>query len=442
MAARIQRNENSSVPLRRRICGAALRTVLLLLLVACGGGGGGSDVPAPPPPTYQKVLLSRFPISLDVLFRTDNPVQREQILAQIRSGRPEAAMLFLVPYPFYNHAGHFPATQKWYLYTQGATPVSLPAAGFLEVRGETGAETQVLNGVPCVMDITATIHLSYYIRVELGHVCIDRRLVDAFHAAAPVDVFGRQRRAIPVAADAVLGSTLPTAALDFIVEDDTNSNFDPNGIFSYYQNRVNPFLYLTAGVQNQVRSFYQPQLDAMKLSGLYPESALDRTYDINEAGAFFGTWFYHSGPLQLGPQDHRLGWYSFSGSVINLLDVARTDRATFWKDANTGEPFGADMIGVFCDAQYSGTVPAFTPLGGRYMVRMEGDNRSGILRLDPFFYNWAASPVYLKVQFAEGSAATPWDDQLAVEAFPTRDAARGPFTAAKFTYVRMYERNN
>jgi hypothetical protein len=36
--------------------------------------------------------------------------------------------------------------------------------------------------------------------------------------------------------------------------------------------------------------------------------------------------------------------------IINLLDVARTDRATFWKDANTGAPFGADMIGVLCDA--------------------------------------------------------------------------------------------
>jgi hypothetical protein len=426
----------------RRSLGVLLGSVLILLPGDCGGSGGDSHYTQPPPPAYQKVLMSRFPISLDVLFRTDNPALHDQILIGIRNGRPEATTQFLVSYPYYNHVGHFPATQKWYLYVQDSTPVSLPLAGFLEVRGETGAVTQVLNGITCVMDITATIHLSYYIRVELGHIGIDRRLVDAFHAAGTVDVFGRSRHAIPVAADTVLGSTLSTAALDFIIEDDTNSNFDPNGIFNYYQNRVNPFFYFTTEVQKQIRSSYQPQLDAMKESGLYPESALDRTYDINEAGTFFGTWFYHSGPLQLTAYDHPFGWYTFSGCIINLLDVARTDRATFWKNANTGEPFGADMIGVFCDAIYNGTVPAFKPFGGRYMVRIEGDNRNAILRLDPFFYRQDASPTYLKVQFVEGNAATPWDDQIIVEYFPTISAAQGSFTTAKFTYVRMYERND
>lgn len=423
----------------RRSFSALLGCGLLLLMAACGGNSGGTDGPPPP---YEKVVLNKFPLSLDFLFRTDGPV-RGQILTGIRTGRPEATMQFLVPYPNYNHSGHFPATLKWYLYTQGATPVSLPVAGFLEVSGETGAATQVLNGVNCVVDITATIHLSYYIRVMLGHVCIDKRLVDAFHAAGSVDVFGKQRHAIPVAAGAVLGSTLPAGALDFIIQDDTNSNFDPNGIFSYYQNWVNPFFYFTPEIQNRIRTLYQPELDAMTQSGLYPESALDRTFDINEAGSFFVTWFYRSGPLQLGSaNDHLMGWYSFSGSIINLLGVDRTDHETFWKDSNTGQPFGADMIGVFCDALYGGTVPLYTHIGGRYMVQMEGGNQNAIVRLDPFFYSLSATPLYLKLQFIEGNSATPWDDQLVAETFTSLAAAQSPFTNAKSIYVRMYERLN
>lgn len=333
----------------------------LLFLAACGGSGGGGGTVAPPP--YQPVLLSRFPVSLDALFRTGDPVRQAQILEGIRTGRPEATMPFLVPYPNYNHSGHFPATMKWYLYTQAATPISLSAPGWLEVRGDEGAALQVLNGVPCLVDITATIHLSYYIRVELGHACIAKTLVDAYHAAGATEVFGQLRQAVPVAADTALGSTLPIGALDFIIHDDSQRNFDPQGLYSYLQTWANPFFYFTPEVQEQLRTYCQPQLAAMAESGLYPESALDRTFAINESGSYFGTWFYRSGPLQPGPSDHPMGWYSFSGCIVNLLDVARTEPATFWKDANTGQPFGPDMVGVFCDATFTGTMPGFTPPG-------------------------------------------------------------------------------
>lgn len=419
-----------------------LTVVILTQLHACGGSGGNSN--APPPP-YQKILLNRFPVSLDVLFHTNDTTQQNIILNGIRTGRPEASMLFLVPYPNYNHSGHFPATLKWYLYTQAATPVSLPVAGYLEISGDAGKTTRLINGITCVMDITATIHLSYYIRVQLGHVCIDKRLVDAYHGAGPANVFGQQRLAIPVSADEILGSTLPQdvgAALDFIIQDDTNKNFDPNGIFSYYQNWVNPYLYFTPAVKTQIDSYYQVQLDAMAQSGLYPESILNRTHDINEANSFFGTWFYHSGPLQFGASDHLMGWYSFSGSVLNIQNIAKTDRATFWKDASTGQPFGADVIGVFCDALFPATAPAYTHIGGRYMRLVSGDNRNGIVRLDPFFYYSNASPVYLKVQFMEGNPLTIWDDQLITEVFPTLLAAQGGFTLSSSTYYRMYERLN
>jgi len=137
-----------------------------------------------------------------------------------------------------------------------------------------------------------------------------------------------------------------------------------------------------------------------------------------------------------------MGWYSFSGSVLNIQNVAKTDPATFWKDANTGLPFGPDMIGVFCDALFTGTVPAYTHIGGRYMRLVSGDNRNGIVRLDPFFYGPNANPVYLKVQFIEGNPLTIWDDQLITEVFPSLLAAQGVFTLSSSTYYRMYERLN
>lgn len=415
---------------------------MLCLIMSGACHPGGSDAKNGNAPVYEKLLMDRFPLSLDALFRTDDAAGREAMLASIRQGRPEATSQFLVPYPNYNHVAHFPATLKWYLYAAGAAPVSLPLAGFLEVSGDAGAATQELNGMTEVMDISATIHLSYYIRVKLQHACIDKTLVDAFHAAAPVDVFGQTRQAIPVAANTVLGSKKPAGALDFIIEDDTHHNFDPDAAGSNFQSWPNPFFYFTPEVQEQLRVAYQPQLDAMKESGLYPESALDRTFDINESGTFFGTWFYESGPLQPGASDHPYGWYSFSGSILNLLNVAHTDRATFWKDANTGLPFGSEMIGVYCDALVAGTVPAYTPVGGRYMVQVAGDTQNGIVRLDAFFYAQGALPVYLKVQWLGGTAPSMWDDKLVAEVFPTIEAAQGSFTAAKSTYARRYDLHN
>jgi hypothetical protein len=101
----------------------------------------------------------------------------------------------------------------------------------------------------------------------------------------------------------------------------------------------------------------------------------------------------------------------------------------------------ADIIGVFCDAFYPGSVPDYDVVGGRYMVRGEGNSREGIVRLDNFFANSRPSPLYLKYQLLEGDAATPWDDLLSVDYYPSLAAARGAFTARKLTYARMYEHN-
>jgi hypothetical protein len=420
---------------------AALGIIFLLSISACKTPADEAPDEGQKPP-YEKVVLDHFPISLDFLFRTADPVRHDQILNGIRSGRPESSMLFLVPYPNYHHNGHFPATLKWYLYCGGHTAISLPLPSCLEVQGDSGKAIEVIDGIPCVNDVRATLHLSYYVRVALDHCCLAKSLVDQYHAAGSIDVFGRQRQAVALAADAVFGFSHQSSALDFIVEDDSRSNFDPRGKFTYMQNRVNPFLYFSDAVQSQLRGYYQDQLQAMKQSGLYPESRLDRTYDINESQSFFGTWFYQQGDLQLGADSHPYGWYSFDGCILNILNLDRTDRDTFWKNSNTGLVMASDVLGVFCDAFYPGSVPNYEVIGGRYMVRCDGDSREGIVRLDNFFANVRPSPLYLKYQFVEGSGATIWDDQLNVDYFASLAAARGPFSGKKLTYVRMYERSD
>jgi len=421
-----------------RVCRlAALGIAIVLIVSACKTKTAEEEKPL-----YKKVFLDHFPISLDFLFRTADPDLRNQILHGIRTGMPEASMLFLVPYPNYHHSSHFPATLKWYIYSGGHTAISLPLPSYLEIRDDSGKPIEVINGIPCFNDVTATLHLSYYIRVVLGHCCLTQSLVDQYHAAGTIDVFGRQRQAVAIAVDTVFGFTHLTSALDFIVEDDSHSNFNPQGKFANIQNMVNPFLYFSPAAQDELRGFYQDQLEAMKQSGLYPESRLDRTYDINEGQSFFGTWFYKQGYLQLGVDNHPYGWYSFDGCILNILNLAKTDRDTFWKDYNSGLSIAADVLGVFCDAYYPGSIPDYKEIGGRYMVRGEGDSREGIVRLDNFFANVRPSPLYLKYQFIEGSTTMIWDDQLNVDYFSSLAAARGPFSGKKLTYVRMFERTD
>jgi hypothetical protein len=420
---------------------AALGLIVVSTISACNTLTD-EETDAEQRPPYEKVVLDRFPVSLDFLFRTADPARKNQMLSGIRSGRPESSMLFLVPYPNYHHNSHFPATLKWYLYCGGHTAISLPRPSYLEVQGDSGRPIEVIDGVPCVNDVKATLHLSYYIRVALDHCCLAQSLVDQYHAAGRIDVFGKKIQAIALAADAVFGFSHQTSALDFIVEDDGHCNFDPLGELTYLQNRVNPFFYLSAAVRNQLRGYYQDQLLAMQQSGLYPESHLDRTFQINEGQSFFGTWFYKQGYLQLDADDHPYGWYSFDGCILNILNLNKTERDTFWKNSSTGLAIASDVLGVFCDAFYPGSVPDYEVIGGRYMVRCDGDSRAGIVRLDNFFANVRPSPLYLKYEFAEVSATTIWDDQLHVDYFTSLAAARGPFSGRKLTYVRMYERTD
>jgi hypothetical protein len=427
-------------------------TLLLILLVLLTITACTSTTPAKPTtptkpitptPAYEKVTLSRFPIALDNLFRTDDPTLQQQFLAAIRNGRPEASMLRPTPYPNYFHMDHYPAALKWYLNANGHTAISLPLKCYLELQTDRGNRTsETINGLPCYVNLSVMLHISYYISILLDHACIAQSLINQYQSAGKIDVFSESLQAVEVAADTVIGYTHQSYALDFIVKDTTTTNFGAKAPDYYYQYWTNPYFYFTTAVQDQIRTYYQPQFDAMAQSGLYPESRLDRTFDINEAHSLFGCWWYKDGNLQIGENNHPFGWYSFNGCIVNILDVALTDHTTFYTDANTGLPFDSSMWGVYSDAQFTGSVPNYTPIGGKYMYWIAGTKTDGIIRLDNFFSNLRPGPIFMKYQLVEGDGSTIYDDLLYLDYFDSAVAASGPFTASKLTYIRIYEHTN
>jgi hypothetical protein len=214
-------------------------------------------------------------------------------------------------------------------------------------------------------------------------------------------------------------------------------NYQTTVDYASVLHEANPFFYFTPEVQSQIMTYYQGQYDAMKLSGLYVEGALNRSYDINEANSIFGTWFYHSGFFVLNSSHHQYGWYAFDGAVLDILNVNKTDSQTFYKDKNIGSNFNNSMIGVYYDAQYI-HVTGYGPIGGKYMYFIQGDFSQGIVSLSNFFTNTRPGPIFMKYQVIQ-SGTSMFNDVLRVEYFNSLGAAQGSFTLSNLTYTRLYE---
>ncbi|MHA1265770.1 MAG: hypothetical protein ACTSRS_11110 [Candidatus Helarchaeota archaeon] len=399
---------------------------------------GIKDESSPPP--YERVLLNRFPISLDILFKLDLPAQRNAQLDNIRNRDMNWGELFLVPYPFLFHLTHAPGAAKWYLYVGRHTPVSFSIDSYMEIEQDWGNNsTKIINGTEVQVNLRVNFYVNYYITFNLDHVCINKSLVDAYFMAPEIDVFGVQRQAIFIPANTTFGFSDESTALDFLVLDTHEPNWPlirEKGSFGDYV--ANPFLYFTESAQNEILSYYQAQYDAMKESGGYVESTLNRTYNINEEGTLFGIWYYHEGPFHLKPFHHTDSWYLFEGATLDILNVNASDRETFYKDKNTGANFTNDMIGIFGDALYS-DVDNYEFIGGRYMYLVKGNLSQGIVNLTKFTYlEGRSGPLYMKY-LLEPSNVTMYDDLLHVEYFNSTIEAQGPFTSNKITYIRLYE---
>ncbi len=391
------------------------------------------------PGPYEKVLMDRFPISLDILFRVNNTTEQTMMLDQIIGGSDECGAKFIDPYPNYFHDWHFPATFKWYINVGQHAPFSLPVDCYLEVDRIQNDSTKVINGSEVVVNVGLTLHLSYYIKIVLEHVLVNSSVITQYNQVSQNNVFGELKKALFIPADIVFAFTPTTFSFDLWLVDYTHSNFPTDSGFFLWQHTANPFFYFTEDVQNELLWYYDLQYDAMKESGLYPVSRLNATFNINEAHSFFGAWFYEDGPLVLNSTHHsEYQWYNFDGAFLDILNVNASHRETFYKDINTDSNFSTDMIGLYCDADYE-DVAGYDLIGGRYMYLLEGDFQAGIVNLTPFFNNIRTGPIFMKYMFVENSASSMMDDLLIVEYYDDLAAAMGlGFTANNFTYTRNY----
>jgi len=389
----------------------------------------------PSPTIYERITLDRFPISLDDLFIMYNLTLRNLKLDEIGNG---TSGHFIVPYVNYFHPGHYPGTMKWYLYMAKHSPISLPIDSYLIWCLERNNNTEILNGSEVYLDYRISLRVSYYIKIDLDHIRVNKSLIDAFENASELDAFGHNSTAVYIPADTVLGFTPNGSALDYIIIDDYCPAIpilgDP---VQYYNYMVNPFFYFTKNTQNEILTYYQAQYDRMKQSGRYPESKLNRTYNINENNSLFGLWFYKSGPLALNESHHSWTWYGFDGGMINMLNVNKTDKESFYYDNHLYSNFTDNMIGVYGDSD-STPVDNYTYLGKRYMYLIEGNSTNGIVNLTQFSYNFKKPyDVFMKFMLKPNSTSM-YHDELIIEYFDTFSEAQSGFTSNNMTYERYY----
>ncbi len=390
------------------------------------------------PPPYEHVQLSRFPISLDALFLTDLPTNRTDRLDQLAAGMTQGCNPFIDPYPNYFTRGHAPATFKWYINPMRHLPISFPIDTYFKWCSPHEFTTITINGSTIMRNIGAEFQISYYIYVGFDHVCLNQSLYTAFNNAGSLDVFGKSMKAVLIPANTIIGFSEETGGPDFLMVDSYYTHPNMLQDQSWHCHGQNPLFYFTPGVQTDILDHYEAQHETMKLSGAYVEGSLNRTYDINEAGTIFGTWFYKQGWFALNASHHvQDAWYGFDASTIELIDVNKTDHETFYKDVFKGSNFGSNMTGVFYDARYV-SVEGYVPIGGKYMYFVEGNNATGIIKLENFVNNIRLGTIYCKYQLNEFGDTNPLNDMLSIEYFTTLPGAQGDFTPNELRYTRTY----
>jgi hypothetical protein len=415
----------------------AVAAIMVCMILAFGVVLSEITVPVPGPPPYVRQILNRFPVSLDRLFWMDNTTKRNMIVNSIKTGQTEDSAPFIVPYPNYFHAAHSPAAFKWYLYAFRPLAISFPIDSYFNLYQDRGNSTETINGTVIKVDLHVEFAVAYSISIILDHVCVNQSLFNAWQAAPLSYVWGFFGKFVHVPANATIGYTHNSTALDFYVSDTFVLNYGTATDYSGVLHEANPFFYFTQAVQDDIIAHYQTQYDAMKQSGLYVESGMNRTYDINEANSLFGTWFYHAGYFNLNSSHHTMGWYSFDGAILNILNVNKTSRDTFFKDKGLGSNFNSSMIGVFYDAHYV-AVQNYGRHGGVYAYLKQGDLTQGIICFNSFFDTGSSSQMYIRYSLIP-SGSSMYGDLLRVDYFNSLSSAQAGFTANNLTYIRLYE---
>ncbi|HUY00127.1 MAG TPA: hypothetical protein VMV49_11270 [Candidatus Deferrimicrobium sp.] len=392
-------------------------------------------------PPYEKIVMNRFPISLEKIFRMDNETRRWEMINHTRD-YIYSGDFFIIPYPNYYHFNHMPAVFKWYITMDERLPISLPMDTYMDFQNYwEESEEIVLNGSEMITQARVHFYLNYYITLEMNHITINKSLADQY-ATSKIKIYGN-RYGIYVPANITIGYTTNNT-IDIRILDSKHENFNTDfygASGSVWIHAANPFWYFSENVQNTILVYSDDQYNAAKQSGLYPFATYNLTFDINEQGTFFGAWFYKEGNFVLNETHHTYDWYSFDGGILDIINVNKTNNETFYKDWNTGENFTGDMIGLFGDADYF-DVAGYHYIGPRYMYWIEGDFQAGIINITATYdTNLSMRPgqIYLKYELDEQSAGTIYDDLLQVEYFDNYMLAQGSFTANKFLFIRLWE---
>jgi hypothetical protein len=390
------------------------------------------------PPPYEQVLLPAFPVPLDQVFLNNSPSEQSMILGQIRNWHTGAAGYLIAPYPNSFYLDKYPMCAKWYVNCRDYLNVTIPVESYM-ILGEDWSEqaTQIINGTERRMDLGVELYLSHYINLFLGHICVNESLVQDFNSATEIDVFGHNLKAVYIPPNTTIGVSV-WMTFDILVYDYYQPNFPNYPGEDGFVYASNPFHYFTETAQNEILSHYQIQYDAMKESGGWIESSLNRTININEEGTLFGTWWYHDWPYELNSSITDSEYkYTFDGSILNIMNVNRTDRDTFFKDVKTDENYTDNMIGVYGDCNGI-DVDNYTLVGCRYCYLLQGNTNQGIINLTEFHNNELTGKVYMKFEVIESSTSI-YEDLLYVEYFNNLTEAQGPFTSNKITYIRKDE---
>jgi hypothetical protein len=405
-------------------------------------GNGDEPPPEPTPPPYEKIVLSQFLFPLDKVFKMDQPAVRQSRLWAIGNNTSQWHSHFIVPYPNYFHHGHYPATSKYYVYMDRYLPMTISNDCYLTLSTINLNNNDTVDDTLIVRDVSAWFHLSYYIRFNLGHCCINYSLVQQYLNSTPINFFNRTtaEKAIFIPGNTTVGYSHNHYATDLLVQDDTHKNFEGLNYPPYsigIDNIPNPYYYFTEEVQNEIDFYYNDQYEHMKLSGQYIESRINSTYDIIVPNTLYGNWFYYNGPFALN-DTHFIGTpYAFEAGVLNIMHINSTDRESFYTDGTTH--FSKNMTGVFHDAIWV-NVQEYKRLGTNYMYPRMGDNRTyGIFEFKEFYGSERTGTWYLKYNLDVNNASYTWDDVLLLEYFDSFSAAQGPYTSNNFTYRRVFD---
>lgn len=380
-------------------------------------------------PKYEKVLLTEFPIPLNKFFKDDLPAQKTSKLSGIQAGQTEAWLPFIDPYPNYWHKDHYPGTLKWYMYADRYLPLSLSIDSYLVVDDIMDNINVTINGSTVMKNLCVSLYLNYYIRIGLDHMCLNESVYNQWLVAPEVGIFGADppKKGLYLPADTNFGFTHDNYALDLIIYDSHNQTEFKDYPYELDQMK-NPYFYFTEAMQNEIDAYYQDQLDAMHLSGEYIQGYLNHSYDIHDNATLSGTWWYKDGPFDLNETHHQMGWYSFDGCILNLLNINKTDPYTF-------HGYSGDPIGMYVDADYCANVEGYDRKGIRYMYHEEGNNKTqGILRAELF--PGGGGDTWIRYRLIQGNQSIT-DDLLWIEYFDTLVGAQGGFTSNRFIYERM-----